>query len=194
MCLRLWALTALFLPQNMSGERVFGLTIWHCVAFFLFFLASLAWWFPVVISSVFDSDGTGPTGFLFMLICMLGLAACVEFFINFGIGPRHNHSFNSIDNFYEPAACGSARQLKSGILLKAEDGQMYKMMWVSSPHSFPFPHTYLAIAPELTLFIPSGGLGSDLSGRRILPDRARRLGGRQLQGVRPGRRRASQCP
>lgn len=176
----------------MSGERVFGLTVWHCVAFFLFFLFSLSWWFPLAISSIFGvDDGAGPTSLLFMLIIALGLAACVEFFVTFGIGPRHNHSFNSIDNFYEPATCNSARQLKAGILLKAEDGQMYKMMWVSNHYfSLSGPGTIGELV--LTPFIPLGRLGSHLSDRGILLDRAHRLGVRTLQDVCSERRLSTQ--
>jgi hypothetical protein len=46
-------------------------------------------------------------------------------------------TYNSIDNFYEPAPCGQTRQLKSGILLVANTGKMDGMIWVSTtcpPH------------------------------------------------------------
>ena len=39
-------------------------------------------------------------------------------------------SYNSIDNFYNPAPCGQPRPLKSGILLKAGEGRSYNMIWV----------------------------------------------------------------
>ena len=39
--------------------------------------------------------------------------------------------FNSIDNFYEPAACGQTRALKSGLLLRAQTGEVRTLSLVS---------------------------------------------------------------
>lgn len=117
----------------MSGARIRGLTIWHCVELFLFVVASISFWAPHTTSRVFKASTAGaPTGFLIWVLVVMILAAITEFFLNFGIAVDHISSFNSIDNFYDPAPCSERRQLKSGILLRADAGKMYQMMWVSN--------------------------------------------------------------
>jgi hypothetical protein len=39
--------------------------------------------------------------------------------------------FNSVDNFYLPAHCGTVRQLAPGVLMMAQAGQGYKIMWAA---------------------------------------------------------------
>lgn len=118
----------------MSASRIRGLTIFHCILFSLFLGASFTFWFPVKAARVFGVEKSdGPSGLLVFVLVLMILAAISEFFVNFGISVDHIWEFNSIDNFYDPAPCGQQRPLKSGILLKAQSGKMYKMMWVSTP-------------------------------------------------------------
>ncbi|KAF8320082.1 hypothetical protein DL93DRAFT_1934440 [Clavulina sp. PMI_390] len=120
------------MPGNMSGSRIRGFTILHCVEFFLWLLVMIPFWFPRFASRGFKvSEASAPAGFMGMLIVILGLAATVEFFMNFAIHVDNISSFNSIDNFYQPAQCGTTRPLKTGILLVARAGKMYNMMWVA---------------------------------------------------------------
>ena len=73
---------------------------------------------------------------LIFLPMLMALAALVEFAVNFGISVDGVGIYNSIDNFYDAAPCDQNRPLKSGILLVAETGKMYPMMWVSLQHSY----------------------------------------------------------
>lgn len=104
--------------------------------FGLYLFVSVSYWSPVTTSRLFGVTKPGaPAGLLMMLFIVHVLAACVEFFFNFTILPDNLNVFNSIDNFYDPAPCGHTRPLKSGILLKAQPGKMYHIMWVSTWYS-----------------------------------------------------------
>lgn len=125
--------------QRMAGSAIRGLTILHCVLFGLYLLVSIPYWFPLATSRIFKADKHGgPVGFIGFLLVLMLLAAVAEFFVNFGIHVDSVSTFNSIDNFYDPAPCSQPRKLKSGILLVAKTGKMYKMMWVSEQTLF-FP-------------------------------------------------------
>jgi hypothetical protein len=116
----------------MHGSAIRGLTIFHCVMLTLYLLVSISYWFPLTTSRIFKADKCqGPVGFVTMVLVLMVFAAIAEFFVNFGIRVDNVSSFNSIDNFYNPAPCGQTRQLKSGMLFVASQGKMYDMMWVS---------------------------------------------------------------
>jgi len=120
----------------MAGSAIRGLTIFHCVLFAIYLLVSVSYWFPLATTRIFKvHKGDGPAAWItFALVAMI-VAAITEFFVNFGISVHNVWEFNSIDNFYDPAPCGQARKLKSGILLVARKGKMYNMMWVSKHNS-----------------------------------------------------------
>lgn len=119
----------------MQGTTVRGLLIWHCVLFSLFTFACIAFWFPARSTRWFGiKNKDGPQAFMILLDGIVIVAAITEFFFNFNVKVDHIGSYNSIDNFYQPAPCGTTRPLKTGILLKAEGGNLYNMMWVSTWH------------------------------------------------------------
>lgn len=120
--------------QNLGGVIIRGFTFLHCVMFGLYLLVSVSYWSPVTASRLFGATSSNaPAAVMLMLLFLVHiLAACVEFFFNFSIRPYNLNTFNSIDNFYDPAPCGQSRPLKSGILLKAQIGKMYQVTWVSA--------------------------------------------------------------
>lgn len=129
-------LTFTTIHKKMAGSAIRGLTIFHCVLFAIYLLVSVSYWFPLATTRIFKvHKGDGPAAWItFALVAMI-VAAITEFFVNFGISVHNVWEFNSIDNFYDPAPCGQARKLKSGILLVARKGKMYNMMWVSKHNS-----------------------------------------------------------
>jgi len=127
---------SVFYPANMAshmaGSKIRGLTIFHCVLFALYVLVSISYWFPLTTSRIFNADShKAPAGFITLLSLVMMAAAIGEFFVNFGMHVNNVSLFNSIDNFYAPAPCGQTRQLKSGILLVAQAGKMYNMVWTA---------------------------------------------------------------
>lgn len=120
----------------MAGSAIRGLTIFHCVLFAIYLLVSVSYWFPLATTRIFKvNKGDGPAAWITFALVVMIVAAITEFFVNFGISVDNVWEFNSIDNFYDPAPCGQARKLKSGILLVARKGKMYNMMWVSKHNS-----------------------------------------------------------
>jgi len=127
---------SVFYPQTMTakmaGSAIRGLTIFHTVLLVIYLLVSVSYWFPLATSRIFKADrGEGAAGFVTFALVVMIVAAIAEFFVNFGISVDNVWAFNSIDNFYDPAPCGQVRKLKSGILLVARKGKMYKMMWTA---------------------------------------------------------------
>lgn len=113
---------------NVTHPRLILATIaLNVVGYLLFVLGSFPFWFPRTYASLF---GTGnPQTLPGFAIFFLALSWITEFIMNFCIEVGGVGSYNSIDNFYNPAPCGQPRPLKSGVLLKAGHGRLYNMIW-----------------------------------------------------------------
>lgn len=144
----------------MQGSTIRGLAIWHCVLFGLFTFASLPFWFPARSTQWFGiKNKDPPQGFMIMLDGLIIVAAITEFFLNFDVKIDHISAYNSIDNFYQPAPCGTTRPLKSGILLKAEAGKLYNMMWVSTRPDPIISHVCWATVADYSLLLLASSRG-----------------------------------
>jgi len=116
----------------MGRSRILGLTIFHCIMSIPYLLISITFWFPSAALCVFKRRKFQEAAeYIILLPFIMVLAGIVEFAVNFGINVDDVTIYNSIDYFYDPAPCGQTRQLKSGILLVAVAGKMYKMMWIA---------------------------------------------------------------
>lgn len=99
--------------------------IMHTLSLGLFFLASLAWYFPslVVKKDIFEILGN-----CVVIHFLIGFALFISnWFIHVsGLG-----TFNSVDNFYAPAPCGTKRSLFPGVLMRVNEGNAYKLVWAA---------------------------------------------------------------
>jgi drug/metabolite transporter (DMT)-like permease len=121
--------------QETKRKTFAGLIGLNVAGFLIYLLGSYSFWLPASFSGTGrgtkDSRQTGPIlAFAFLL-----LSGIAQFFVNFTLHPGSINTYNSVDNFYLPAACGSQRQLKPGLLLRASAGNSYVYMWVSKLRS-----------------------------------------------------------
>src|ERR1700733_2854607 len=110
--------------RSLAGPIIRAFTFLHCVIGLHIFV-SVSYCCHVAVSRILGfTKFDAPTTIIWVLFV-------IHILTGHGVFPQfldHTdklHTFNSIDNFYDPASCGEARPLKSGILLKAELGEMY---------------------------------------------------------------------
>jgi hypothetical protein len=100
--------------------------ILHLLSFTIFLLISLPWYItpllrfhrrltPLAIKAVW---------FQFFLAFILNLAT-------YHLEIYSLNLFNSVDNFYQPAPCGTKRLLKPGVLMMVKKGKSYQFAWIA---------------------------------------------------------------
>ncbi|KAF8336551.1 uncharacterized protein EI90DRAFT_3119805 [Cantharellus anzutake] len=99
------------------------------VGYILSILASVPFWFPgLYISLCGPNDVRDPVPVA--SACVVGgyfrLSLGTQ---NFFIRVTRINKYNTVGHFYDNAPCGQLRTLKPGILLKATEGKMYKVIW-----------------------------------------------------------------
>jgi hypothetical protein len=114
------------MKKVIKTKLYMALLVLHCIFFGLFLLISLPWYFSSLLAAREAFFGLG--GAVMGLQAFTAFALFITtFFLDItGLG-----SYNSIDNFYQVAKCGTPRPVISGVLLRANRGDGYKIAWAA---------------------------------------------------------------
>ena len=122
------------LHQVIHRHLILAVIALNLVGYLLFFLGSLPFWFPGLFAFPCDTQveqpDAGPQCLATLAGVYMSLSCLIQFVMNFCLDVTRISSYNSIDNFYNPAPCRQIRPLKSGILLRASEGRSWSMIWV----------------------------------------------------------------
>jgi len=127
--------------EVIKRKTILALIALNSIGYVLFAVGSFPFWFPRTTSRMITKDGEIAPSIAAIVFLVLSFVA--QFFTNFSVHVTRIGLYNSIDNFYLPAACGETRQLRPGVLLRASNGKSYNMLWVGWCLIFIFALSHL---------------------------------------------------